>query len=81
MDLAFLDQLASKLTSALPPGGDVLKKDLEKNFQAILHSSFHKLDLVTREEFEVQTEVLARSRQLIGELEKRIAELEQKLSN
>ena len=81
MDLGFLDQLASKLSGALPPGSDVLKKDLEKNFQAILRSSFTKLDLVTRDEFEVQTQVLARSRQMIAELEKRIAQLEAQLTN
>lgn len=79
MDLSFLDQLAKQLSAALPPGGEVLKRDLEKNFQAILHSSFQKLDLVTREEFEVQTAVLARSRAKLTELEKAVAELERRL--
>jgi ubiquinone biosynthesis accessory factor UbiK len=50
--------------------------DLEKNLRAMLQSAFAKLDLVTREEFDVQTEVLARTREKLEALERRLAELE-----
>ena len=51
-------------------------RDVEKNIRALLSSAFTKLDLVTREEFDVQREVLARARQKLAELEERIARLE-----
>jgi BMFP domain-containing protein YqiC len=51
-------------------------KDLEKNLRAMLGSAFSRLDLVTREEFDVQTEVLSRTREKLSQLELRIAELE-----
>lgn len=50
--------------------------DLEKNLQALLQSAFSRLDLVTREEFDVQREVLARTRAKLAELEAKLAELE-----
>ncbi|HXF65322.1 MAG TPA: accessory factor UbiK family protein [Burkholderiales bacterium] len=52
--------------------------DLEKNLRALLASAFARLDLVTREEFDVQREVLARTRARLEELEARVAELEKK---
>jgi BMFP domain-containing protein YqiC len=51
-------------------------KDVERNLRAMLNSGFSKLDLVTREEFEVQAELLARSREKLAELEARVAELQ-----
>ena len=51
-------------------------KDIEKNMRALLAQGFSKLDLVTREEFDVQTQVLARAREQLTALETRIAELE-----
>jgi BMFP domain-containing protein YqiC len=51
-------------------------KDLEKNFRGMLASAFARLDLVTREEYDVQTQVLARARAKLAELEARLAELE-----
>ena len=64
--------------------GDLLKnspvKDVERNMKAMLTQGFAKLDLVTREEFDTQAQVLARTRVRLEELEKRVAELEQKLS-
>jgi BMFP domain-containing protein YqiC len=50
--------------------------DLEKNVRAVLQSAFAKLDLVTREEFDVQTEVLARTREKLEALDRRLSELE-----
>jgi len=51
-------------------------KDIEKNMRALLTQGFAKLDLVTREEFDVQTQVLTRTREKLTELEARVAELE-----
>jgi BMFP domain-containing protein YqiC len=72
----FLNELAQKLCDALPPGLHTMKKDVEKNFHAVLQSTFNKLDLVTREEFDTQTKVLARSRKKIEDLEMKIKDLE-----
>jgi hypothetical protein len=76
IDSKTLDDLTRKLSNLLPADLDVLKQDLEKNIRAILQSTFQKLDLVTREEFDVQTEVLNRTREKIEALEKKLAELE-----
>lgn len=54
-------------------------KDLEKNLRALLTAAFAKLDLATREEFEVQTQVLSRTREKLAELEGRVVELEARL--
>ncbi|MSQ80334.1 MAG: accessory factor UbiK family protein [Candidatus Methylopumilus sp.] len=51
-------------------------KDVEKNIDALLKSMFTKMELVTREEFDVQTEVLKRTRQKLEELEKKLVEIE-----
>ncbi|OJA90700.1 accessory factor UbiK family protein [Burkholderia ubonensis] len=63
---------------------DLLKnspaKDVERNVKAMLSQGFSKLDLVTREEFDTQAQVLARTRVRLEELEKRVAELEEKLA-
>jgi BMFP domain-containing protein YqiC len=56
-------------------------KDIEKNMRALLAQGFAKLDLVTREEFDVQTRVLARTREKLAALEARVAELEAQLNN
>jgi ubiquinone biosynthesis accessory factor UbiK len=52
--------------------------DLEKNLRALLQSAFSRLDLVTREEFDVQREVLARTRARLAELEAKLLELEKR---
>ena len=54
-------------------------KDVERNMKAMLAQGFSKLDLVTREEFDTQTQVLVRTRARLEELEKRVAQLEQRL--
>jgi hypothetical protein len=68
-----LDEIGSKVSELLASSP---AKDLEKNARALLASGFSKLDLVTREEFEVQREVLARTREKLAELEHRVARLE-----
>lgn len=71
-----LDELARKLAESVPPGLQALRHDLEQNFRAVLQSGLAKLDLVTRQEFDIQAAVLRRSRERLEELEKRIAALE-----
>jgi hypothetical protein len=82
MSMAFdpksLDDLARRLADAVPPGLTALKNDLEQNFKAVLQSGLTKLDLVTRQEFDIQSGVLRRSRERLEELEARIAALEGK---
>jgi BMFP domain-containing protein YqiC len=71
-----LEELARRLAEAVPPGLAALKGDIEQNFKAVLQSGLAKLELVTREEFDVQAAVLRRSRARREALERRIAELE-----
>jgi ubiquinone biosynthesis accessory factor UbiK len=71
-----LDELGAKL-SALAAQSPA--KDIEKNVKALLGSAFTRLDLVTREEFDVQHEVLLHARQKLFELEERVAALEAEL--
>ena len=73
-----IDDIASRLADALPSSFSNLKEDMEKNFHGILQSALAKLDLVTREEFEVQKGVLAKSRARLEQLEKIVSELEAK---
>ena len=75
-----LSDLASKLADAVPEGLRSMRKDLEENFRSVLSAGLGKLDLVTREEFEVQEAVLARTREKLEALEKRLEEYEKKLS-
>lgn len=71
-----LDELAQRLANAMPPGLKGLRAELEQNFRAILHSGLERLDLVSREQFETQRELLSRTRSKLTALEKRVAELE-----
>ncbi len=76
MDTRLLDELNRKvgdLIAATPA------KDIEKNLRALLSSVFSRLDLVTREEFDVQQEVLRHAREKLQQMEARVAELEAKL--
>ncbi|HSW94360.1 MAG TPA: accessory factor UbiK family protein [Gammaproteobacteria bacterium] len=72
----FLNDLRKKLLDALPDSAETFKKDIEKNFRVVLQNAFTRLDLVTREEFDAQTKVLARSRKKIEALEKKVDEME-----
>lgn len=71
-----IEELARKLADSVPDSVRALKADLESNFRSVLKSSLSKLDLVTREEFEVQEAVLARTREKLEALEARLRELE-----
>jgi BMFP domain-containing protein YqiC len=79
IDPKILDNLANRLAATLPPGIKEIKQDAEKNFRAILQGAFAKLNLVTREEFDVQSAVLARASAKVQELERQVRELENRL--
>src|SRR6185437_2161589 len=76
MDRLDIDQLARRLASLVPPGVAQAQQDLRTNFHDVLAQGLRRLDLVTREEFDVQSQVLARTRAKVEELERRVAELE-----
>jgi len=74
------DDLARRLSQLLPPGLAGMRDELERNVRAVLQQSLARMDLVSREEFEVQQAVLARSRSRLEALEKQVAELEKRLT-
>ena len=69
------DDLAKKLADAIPPGMQTMRKELEKNFRVVLQSGFSKMDLVTRDEFDVQREVLAKTREMVEALEAKVEKM------
>ncbi|HET6586410.1 MAG TPA: accessory factor UbiK family protein, partial [Oleiagrimonas sp.] len=71
-----IDQLAQRLAGLVPPGIALAREDLEANFRDVLTHGLRRLDLVTREEFDVQRLVLSRTRERIEQLEKRLTDLE-----
>ena len=71
-----IDQLARRLAESLPQGFKAVRTDMEKNFRSILGAGLSRLDLVTREEFEVQEAVLARTRAKLEALTARLDDLE-----
>jgi BMFP domain-containing protein YqiC len=76
MDTFRIDEIARRLVEKLPPAFRATQRDLESNFRVVLRSSLSKLDLVTRDEFDVQTRVLERTRARLEALEVRVRELE-----
>lgn len=75
------DDLIQRLVDSLPEGARNLQRDAEKNLRATLNSTFNKLNLVTREEFEIQEAVLARTREKLKVLESQVAALEASLGH
>ena len=73
LNAKFFEDLSARLSTA---ANSSPAKDIEKNMRALLAQGFAKLDLVTREEFDVQAQVLARTREKLSALEARVAELE-----
>ena len=69
----YLSKIIHKFKENIPNDMEVLKKDIENNFQSAVNAKIKKLDLVTREEFEIQEEVLKRTRQKLDQLEKQLA--------
>lgn len=71
-----IENLARKLAESVPGGLKSVREDLESNFRNVLRTGISKLDLVTREEFEVQEAVLARTREKLEGLAKKLDEME-----
>ena len=80
IDPKAFEDLAKRFAEAVPPGVRQFQAEMEKNFHAALQATLAKLELVTREEFDVQQAVLARTRAKLEELEKQVAELEAKVA-
>ena len=77
-DTKFIDDLARQISDSVPSGVKGLQQDLEKNIHTLLQGALAKLDLVTREEFDTQSQVLLRTRDQLEQLEKLVSELEAK---
>ena len=71
-----LDDLARRLMDAVPPGIAAMRRDVEENFRAVLQSALTRLDLVSRQEFDVQAGVLRRTREQLEALEQRLRAIE-----
>ena len=76
IDLAQLDDLARRLSGLVPPGMREGRDELQQNFKSVLQSGLARLDLVTREEFDVQRAVLLRTREKLEALEREVQALE-----
>lgn len=72
----FIDEFLHEFSKLLPEDLRRTRDDLEKNLKAALNSTMKRMDLVTREEFDVQTELLARTRVLLEEINNKVTELE-----
>jgi BMFP domain-containing protein YqiC len=76
IDLAQLDDLARRLSGLVPPAMREGREELQQNFKSVLQSGLARLDLVTREEFDVQRAVLLRTREKLEALEREVQALE-----
>lgn len=72
IDLRMIDELTRKLGESLPPGFAQAKEEAEAQFQTVLTKAFERMNLVTREEYDTQCAVLARTREKLEELEQRL---------
>lgn len=76
IDLNNIDELARRLSGLVPPGLRESREELQENFKSVLQAGLAKLDLVTREEFDVQRAVLLRTREKLEALETQVQQLE-----
>jgi BMFP domain-containing protein YqiC len=70
------DEISERLGRLLPEGAQEMRADFERNARSVMHQTMHRMDLITREEFDVQADVLARTREQVTALENRVAQLE-----
>jgi ubiquinone biosynthesis accessory factor UbiK len=80
IDLSQIDDLARRLSGLVPPALREGREEMQDNFKAALQAGLAKLDLVTREEFDVQRAVLARTRSQLDELRSLVEQLEAQLT-
>lgn len=78
IDSKSFDDLARRITESLPESVRALQKDVERQVRSTLHQGFERMDLVTREDFDVQVALLERTRTRLRDLEARVAALEGK---
>ncbi|TWX66367.1 accessory factor UbiK family protein [Colwellia demingiae] len=76
-----IEEIAKQVTESIPPGLKSMASDFEDKAKSVLQSKLSQLDVVTREEFDVQTQVLIKTRAKISELEAKLAELEEKITS
>jgi ubiquinone biosynthesis accessory factor UbiK len=76
-----IDELATRLATLVPPGFDSAREDLARTFRATLQTGLERLNLVSREEFDVQRLVLLRTREKLEALEKQLAHIEYTLGS
>jgi len=74
-----IEAIVSDIGKVLPEDMDALKEDVEKNVRATLNAAFSKMELVTREEFDIQMSLLSRTRLKLEELQEKLSDLEKKL--
>ena len=74
-----IEMIISDITKILPEDLNVLKDDIEKNLRATLNAAFSKMDLVTREEFDIQASLLSRTREKLEGLQEKLSALEEQL--
>ena len=79
IDLGHIDDLARRLSSLVPPGLREGREELQENFKSVLQAGLARLDLVTREEFDVQQAVLLRTREKLEALQAQVSQLEAQL--
>ncbi|ELR64112.1 hypothetical protein C942_03193 [Photobacterium marinum] len=75
-----LEQVAKQIHESMPQPVKELGNDVEQKVRQVIQSQLNKLDVVSREEFDVQTQVLLRTRQKLTEMEQKLAKLEEKLA-
>lgn len=80
IDLNHIDDLARRLSELVPPGLRESREELQASFRAALQAGLSRLDLVSREEFDVQRAVLLRTREKLHELERAVEQLEARLA-
>jgi len=81
IDETRIDNFIKRLLANLPVDVSQVHHDLEKNLKAALQAGFSRMELVTREEYDIQTELLQRTREKLVELETKLAELEKQLQD
>ena len=77
IDLTKIDELAARLSEALPPGAQQLREEMEARFRVMLSRAFEKMDLVTREEFDIQKAVLERAMIKLESLQAQLESVEE----
>lgn len=76
-----IEDIAKQVTDAIPPGLKNLANDFEEKTKTVIQRKLTELDVISREEFDVQTQVLLKTREKLAVLEAKVAEIEAKLTD